>query len=92
MRTLILTVIGLALLGATVAIGRIAALEFAALRPWFTGLWALVAAVNLYVGTAFVRQPIAAEIPGFLVTAALPIAAAYVVQRVLAGRGRGRDR
>ena len=83
MRTLIIVAFGLALLAATVGVGRLTGVSFHTLRPWFTGFWTLAAAVNMYVGVAFAGYTFAAELPVFVLVAAVPVAVAYAVPRLL---------
>jgi hypothetical protein len=87
MRTLIIIAIGFALLGVTVAIGRASGLSFETLRPWFTGFWTLAAAVNMYLGVAFAGYTFAAELPIFVLIAAVPVVAAYALPRLLGSKG-----
>lgn len=91
MRTLIIIAIGLALLVVTFAVGRLSGAGFNTLRPWFTGFWTLAAAVNMYVGVAFAGYTFAAELPIFLLSAAVPVVVAYVLPRVF-GRESGAGR
>jgi hypothetical protein len=86
MPTFLMIGIGFAVLAVLVLVGRATAIGFGVLRPWFTGFWALAAAINIYVTVAFARQPFAAELPSFVAIAVLPIAAAYALRWLGIGR------
>lgn len=88
MRTLIIIVIGLALLAATLGASRLSGIGFNTLRPWFTGFWTLAAAVNMYLGVAFAGYSFGGELPIFVLIAAVPVVAAYALPRFV---GRGAD-
>lgn len=79
MRVAIVILVGVALVAALYAVARLRSGSFAALRPWFTGFWALATAVNYYVGVAFLSRSSTTELPLFLVTAIVPIAFAFVL-------------
>ncbi len=80
MGTVVIIGIGLAVLAILVTVGHASGIGFKPLRPWFTGFWALASAINIYVSVAFLRQPLAAELPSFVVIAVVPIVAAYTLR------------
>lgn len=79
MRTAIAILVGIVLVAVLYAVARARGASFAALRPWFTGFWALAAAVDFYVSVAFLRRAPAEELPLFLSTAVVPIAFAFAL-------------
>jgi hypothetical protein len=87
-RTALVVLVGVVLVVVLYAAARTRGGRFAALRPWFTGFWALATAVNFYVSVAFLGRPSAQELPLFLLTALVPIAFAFVLPW-LVERSRG---
>jgi hypothetical protein len=87
-RTAVVILVGIALVAAFYAVARLRGGNFSALRPWFTGFWALATAVNYYVSVAFLSGSSVAEMPLFLLSALVPIAFAFVLPWLLE-RSRG---
>lgn len=79
MHTVIVVLIGIVLAAALYVATRLRVASFAALRPWFTGFWALGTAVDFYVGVAFLGRSSSGGLPLFLVAAIVPIAFAFVL-------------
>ncbi len=85
MRSLILILGGLMLLGLSLGSARLllggqpAPLRLAALV--FTGFWFLAAAGNLWIGVTRAGYPLAAELPIFLLVFGVPAAAALAFRR-----------
>jgi hypothetical protein len=87
-RTALVVLVGVVLIAVLYGVAVARGGSFAALRPWFTGFWALATAVNFYVGVAFLSRPSAQELPLFLLTAIVPIAFAFLLPW-LVERSRG---
>jgi hypothetical protein len=86
----IVILVGVVLAAALYGVARARGASFAALRPWFTGFWALATAVNLYVSVAFARRSSAEELPLFFLSAVVPIAVAFALPWLFE-RSRGRS-
>jgi hypothetical protein len=85
MRTLILVLAGLAILGGIVAIARSVATHHLraagiAVRA-FLGVWFLVAAANLWIGVTQAGYSVVEELPVFFVIFGVPAAVAVYVLR-----------
>lgn len=78
MRTLVIIGIGLALLAAFAIGARLGGGNLRGVLPWFTALWIIAAAVNMYIGVARAGYSFMEELPIFLVIAGLPIAVGWV--------------
>lgn len=80
MHTVIVLLIGFALLGACALVGRVVGgtpgIAMAALA--FLPLWLIGAAINLYIGVTKAGYSVAEETPIFLLVFAIPAAAALV--------------
>lgn len=79
MRTLIIVGIGLAALVVFVIGARVGGIPFRGVLPWFSALWVIVAAANMYVGVARAGYSFMEELPIFLLIAGVPIAAGVAV-------------
>ncbi len=85
MRTLIIIVGGLVLLGLCMLIGRLTALGAPKLALIFIPLWLIAAAANMWIGVARAGYSVGEEFPIFLVIFAIPAVAAFVLWRKFSG-------
>jgi hypothetical protein len=84
-RTVIIIVGGLALLGLAMLAGCLTPLGASRVALWFIPLWLLLAAANLWIGTTRAGYSVGEELPIFLVIFAIPVVAAFVAWRKFSG-------
>lgn len=74
---------GLVAMAAFFGLARWLGIPFGRILPVFAGLWALAAAVNLWVGVARAGYTLREELPVFVLVFALPVAIAWLIARRL---------
>lgn len=74
---------GLILLAAIFGLASWRGIPFGRVLPVFAGLWALAAAVNLWVGVRHAGYTLGEELPIFAVVFSVPVAIAWLIARRL---------
>lgn len=72
---------GVILLAAIFGLAFWRGIPFGRALPVFAGLWALAAAVNLWVGVAHAGYALREELPIFALVFAVPVAIAWLIAR-----------
>lgn len=72
---------GLVLMAALFGLGVWRGIPLVRIVPVFAGLWALAAAVNLWVGVAHAGYALREEVPVFALVFVLPVALAWLIAR-----------
>jgi hypothetical protein len=81
MHVLMVTGAGIVFLALTVGLAAVLKRPFSALLPGFLILWAVGAALNMYIGVAHAGYSIAEEAPIFLIIFGIPAALALLWAR-----------